>query len=80
MEDKTPQKVFDLAEKSVCDSPMTISTQSQVDPTILEEARRATAREHRMTLRESLKIYPWAIAWSVLISLGVGMEAYDGGL
>lgn len=33
--------------------------------------------EHRLTLREGIRLYPRAIAWSLLISLAVIMEGYD---
>jgi SP family general alpha glucoside:H+ symporter-like MFS transporter len=34
-------------------------------------------KEHKMTLREGLRLYPKAIAWSVLISSICAMEGYD---
>ena len=40
-------------------------------------AKAATEKEHKMTLRQGLKLYPKAIAWSVLISTCIAMEGYD---
>jgi hypothetical protein len=40
------------------------------------DAKAATDREHAMTLREGIRKYPKAIAWSVLLSLAVVMEGY----
>lgn len=35
---------------------------------MLENARSATEKEHKMTLMQGVKLYPKAIFWSVLIS------------
>lgn len=40
-------------------------------------AAAATDKEHNMTLRQGLKLYPKAIAWSALISTLCAMEGYD---
>lgn len=40
-------------------------------------ASAATDKEHNMTLREGLRLYPKAIAWSALISTLCAMEGYD---
>jgi MFS transporter, SP family, general alpha glucoside:H+ symporter len=44
---------------------------------IIGEARKATEKEHSMTLLQGIKLYPKAIAWSVLISTCIVMEGYD---
>jgi MFS transporter, SP family, general alpha glucoside:H+ symporter len=44
---------------------------------LVHEAREASSEEHRMGLWESLKLYPKATAWSVLLSTAVIMEGYD---
>jgi MFS transporter, SP family, general alpha glucoside:H+ symporter len=41
------------------------------------DAAAATAAEHKMTLREGLRLYPKAICWSMLLSLAIVMEGYD---
>jgi SP family general alpha glucoside:H+ symporter-like MFS transporter len=33
--------------------------------------------EHRMTIRDALRLYPKAIGWSMLLSLTIVMEGYD---
>jgi SP family general alpha glucoside:H+ symporter-like MFS transporter len=40
-------------------------------------ASSATDKEHNMTLKEGLRLYPKAIAWSALISTLCAMEGYD---
>lgn len=44
---------------------------------VIRNARLATEKEHNMTLLQGLKLYPKAIAWSVLISTCIAMEGYD---
>lgn len=46
----------------------------------LDEARAANAHEHSLTVRQALKSYPWAVAWSLIISLSIIMEGYDTNL
>jgi SP family general alpha glucoside:H+ symporter-like MFS transporter len=43
----------------------------------LNDAQAATAKEHSMSLWQGLKLYPKAIAWSVLLSTAIVMEGYD---
>lgn len=33
--------------------------------------------EHELTVREALRAYPWAVFWSLLVSMSVIMEGYD---
>jgi hypothetical protein len=40
-------------------------------------ARNATEKEHKMTLMQGVRLYPKAIAWSLLISTCIAMEGYD---
>ena len=44
---------------------------------IIADARRATEKEHQMSLWEGVKLYPKAIGWSVVISTCIVMEGYD---
>lgn len=41
------------------------------------EAQSATTKEHNLTLAESVRAYPKAIIWSILLSSAVIMEGYD---
>ncbi len=41
------------------------------------EAKKATDREHQLTLRDSLRLYPKAVAFSLLFSTAIIMEGYD---
>ena len=43
----------------------------------LEEAQAASVEEHSLTIGKALKAYPWAVAWSLTISMSVIMEGYD---
>lgn len=43
----------------------------------LNEAKAATEKEHKMTLMEGLRLYPKAVAWSLLISTCIAMEGFD---
>ncbi|KAK4496491.1 hypothetical protein PRZ48_012471 [Zasmidium cellare] len=45
--------------------------------TLSVDAKDATEKEHHMTLRQALKLYPKAIAWSIFLSSAVAMEGYD---
>ncbi|QIW98069.1 hypothetical protein AMS68_003587 [Peltaster fructicola] len=40
-------------------------------------AKAATDNEHSMTLWQGIRLYPKAVAWSVLISTCIAMEGYD---
>ncbi|KAJ7664058.1 MFS transporter [Mycena rosella] len=44
---------------------------------ITRSAKFATDKEHSMTLLQGLRLYPKAVAWSVLISTCIAMEGYD---
>ncbi|XXH03286.1 hypothetical protein Hte_009684 [Hypoxylon texense] len=44
---------------------------------VIRSARLATEKEHRMTLWQGLRLYPKAVAWSILISTCIVMEGYD---
>jgi SP family general alpha glucoside:H+ symporter-like MFS transporter len=44
---------------------------------VTRNAKYATDKEHRMTLLQGIKLYPKAVAWSILISTCICMEGYD---
>ncbi|KAJ7600403.1 MFS transporter [Mycena floridula] len=44
---------------------------------ITQEAKTASDNEHNMTLLQGIKLYPKAVAWSLLISTCIAMEGYD---
>jgi MFS transporter, SP family, general alpha glucoside:H+ symporter len=44
---------------------------------VADDAAKATEKEQRMTLWESLKLYPKAVGWSVFLSLAIIMEGFD---
>ncbi|CDM36423.1 hypothetical protein DTO006G1_9520 [Penicillium roqueforti] len=41
------------------------------------EAHAAIEKEHKMTAMEALRLYPKAVAWSLLLSCAIIMEGYD---
>ncbi|KAF5975609.1 alpha-glucoside transport [Fusarium coicis] len=43
----------------------------------LDEAQAANSHEHALTVRQALKSYPWAVAWSLVVSLSIILEGYD---
>ena len=45
--------------------------------TVITNAKIATDKEHNMTLLQGIRLYPKAIAWSLLISTCIAMEGYD---
>lgn len=45
--------------------------------TVVSFAKSAAEKEHKMTLLEGIRLYPKAIAWSMLISTCIVMEGYD---
>lgn len=44
---------------------------------IIHNAKKASDNEHAMTLWQGIKLYPKAVAWSILISTCIVMEGYD---
>lgn len=42
-----------------------------------DAAQAANIAEHELTVREALRTYKWAVAWSLLISASIIMEGYD---
>jgi SP family general alpha glucoside:H+ symporter-like MFS transporter len=44
---------------------------------VVAEARRETEDQQSMTLREGLRRYPKAAAWSILLSTSIIMEGFD---
>ncbi|KAF2266117.1 sugar transporter [Lojkania enalia] len=44
---------------------------------VINNARLATEKEHKMSLWQGLKLYPKAVFWSILISTCIAMEGYD---
>lgn len=61
---------------------VTIASEKEADmhtthKATIEEAKAATEKEHSMTLLEGLRLYPKAVAWSLLISTCIAMEGFD---
>lgn len=41
------------------------------------EAEAGSTHEHSLTVRQALKAYPWAVFWSLVVSMSIIMEGYD---
>jgi SP family general alpha glucoside:H+ symporter-like MFS transporter len=52
-------------------------TATMENPHLVHDAAKATKAEQSMTLLQGLRLYPKAIAWSVLLSAAIIMEGYD---
>jgi hypothetical protein len=63
-------------EKNGPETPRLSESEKAVNE-MFANASAATDREHNMTLRQGIKLYPKAIAWSALISTLCAMEGYD---
>jgi MFS transporter, SP family, general alpha glucoside:H+ symporter len=44
---------------------------------VIRNAKSATDKEHKMSLMQGIRLYPKAVAWSMLISLCIAMEGYQ---
>ncbi|KAI1086454.1 sugar transporter [Rostrohypoxylon terebratum] len=58
-------------------APAVSMREAQTMADVIRNARLATEKEHKMTLMQGLRLYPKAIAWSILISTCIVMEGYD---
>lgn len=69
-------------EKGTTDSPLHFPAKDNIEPTrsnsvVIRNAKNATDAEHKMTLLQGIKLYPKAIAWSMLISTCIVMEGFQ---
>lgn len=53
------------------------SDPSKTHPDVIDHARSAANKEQQMTLMQGIKLYPKAVAWSILISTCIVMEGFD---
>lgn len=53
------------------------SDPSKTHPDVIDHARSAAQKEQKMTLMQGIKLYPKAVAWSILISTCIVMEGFD---
>ncbi|KAG9230496.1 sugar porter family MFS transporter [Amylocarpus encephaloides] len=64
------------------DSPLHFPPEDNLEHTksmnqVIRNAKNASDSEHNMSLWQGIKLYPKAVAWSVLISTCIAMEGYD---
>ncbi|ORY29142.1 putative MFS alpha-glucoside transporter [Naematelia encephala] len=64
-------------DEKVSSGDMAPATQAKAVTHLYDNAKSATDKEHKMTLMEGIRLYPKAIAWSILISTCIAMEGYD---
>lgn len=57
--------------------PLPASPATSVTKVLAHNAKSAADKERKMTLLQGVKLYPKAVAWSVLISTCIAMEGYD---
>lgn len=67
---------------STLDAPLPFPPKDHLQKTnstndIINNARKATDKEHNMSLLQGIKLYPKAVLWSILISTCICMEGYD---
>jgi SP family general alpha glucoside:H+ symporter-like MFS transporter len=58
-------------------NPHNAADPSKTHGNVVEHARAAAAKEQDMTLLEGIRLYPKAIAFSIIISTCIVMEGYD---
>jgi SP family general alpha glucoside:H+ symporter-like MFS transporter len=66
----------------VPDAPLDFRPEDEIEQSksmegVIHNARNATDKEHRMSLLQGVRLYPKAVAWSMLISTCICMEGYD---
>ncbi|TVY86494.1 Maltose permease [Lachnellula willkommii] len=64
------------------DAPLQFPAEDHLNQTssmdeVIRNAKTATDSEHSMSLLQGIKLYPKAVAWSMLISTCICMEGYD---
>ncbi|KAI2618291.1 sugar transporter [Hypomontagnella submonticulosa] len=76
MASATDKGVDDVVEKAPTPA-AGLTDEHEAMSDVIRNAKLATEKEHKMTLWQGLRLYPKAIAWSVLISTCIVMEGYD---
>jgi hypothetical protein len=46
----------------------------------VQDAYLANLDEHEITVRRAIRAYPWAVMWSLLVSMSINIEGYDTNL
>ena len=69
-------------EAEMAGGPLHLPEQDRLEQTrsmsvVIKNAKSATQKEHKMTLLQGIRLYPKAVAWSMLISTCICMEGYD---
>ena len=77
MRDMASQEDEKMAEGGIARVQDESEREKVVHATTIERAKIATDKEHRMTLWDGIRTYTKAIAWSMIISLCIAMEAFD---
>lgn len=80
------QKSPEYAHHDVVDTAATIPYTKGLDAIVgepgvweatLADAQASNTHEHSLGVRRALKSYPWAVVWSLVISMSIIMEGYD---
>lgn len=67
----------DDGNRSAADMDSKIRTSTDAKPHAAAAAAEADHQEHTLTFLEAIKLYPTAVGWSLFVSLGVIMLAFD---
>lgn len=71
MEHESPQSRRTMGDRSFSEEPRELQEE------YYSLANEATRREHELTLLQAIRLYPKSIAWSLLISTAIIMEAFQ---
>jgi SP family general alpha glucoside:H+ symporter-like MFS transporter len=80
MDSKRDEKVGDHIGST--DSPLQFPERDELQHSksmneVIRNAKNATEKEHKMSILQGIRLYPKAVAWSLLISTCICMEGYD---
>lgn len=77
MEDKASLEATSHNEKTDNQKQPDFIGEKGVWEATVDEARTANAHDHDLTVRQALRAYPYAVLWSLGVSMSVIMEGYD---
>lgn len=54
-----------------------VNDQDEFGKNVNASGQAGNIHEHEMSVRQALRAYPWAVFWSLVVSMSVIMEGYD---
>lgn len=79
-DDAVVQIAVDAAGEDSAVAPLADPLSASKSAAVNASAKAATDAEHALSVRDALRQYPKAIAWSMVFSLAIAMEGYDKAL